>query len=223
MKNNAPRFAFSSVAQGALAFALALSGASCAAESEDQSEMTREVLTEEGSEAQGSGWNFAADELRVGTSCAPSRASGAVSNAQSAFLETIAFAEGTRDRGGNDGYNVLYSHKLISDCNRHPNRRICAGRYCSTAAGRYQFLTPTWNSLKLPTFKPENQERGAVKLMARRRAAVPEGRSMSATEFRNVLDKVSYEWASLPPGRYGQPQKSLSSLRKVYCSEIACP
>lgn len=134
----------------------------------------------------------------------------------------IAEAEGTRDRGGADGYNVLFSHRTISDCTNHPRRTICAGRYCSTAAGRYQFLTNTWKSLRLPTFKPENQERGAVMLIKRRRATLPTDRAMSAVEFRNVLDRVSYEWASLPPGRYGQPMKSVSFLRTAYCNEVEC-
>ncbi len=198
--------------------------AGCASESADVDvDATRDVVTGAGEEGLGDGWNFSADSERVGGSCAPSRADGAVSPEQRAFLDAIAFAEGTRNDGENDGYNVLFSHRKISDCSSHPNRRICAGRYCSTASGRYQFLTRTWNSLKLPSFKPENQDRGAVKLMARRRASVPAGRAMTATEFRNVLDKVSYEWASLPPGRYGQPLKSRSALRAVYCSEIRCP
>ncbi len=207
----------------AVAIAVCVSAA-CGAESgEVDSDTTRDTVTDEGSDALGEGWDFAADEARVGSSCEPSRAAGAVSAEQHAFLEAIAFAEGTRDWGVNDGYNVLFSHRTVADCRLHPNRRICAGRYCSTASGRYQFLTRTWASLRMPTFKPENQDRGAAKLMARRRAAVPVGRAMNATEFRNVLDKVSYEWASLPPGRYGQPLKSRAALRAVYCSEIACP
>jgi len=162
--------------------------------------------------------DFEADELRVGESCAPSRAVGVVSKKRKAFLDTIAYAEGTRNAGGADGYNVLYSFKLVSDCTSHPNKNICAGNYCSTAAGRYQFLTRTWRGLGLPTFKPENQERGAMKLLTARGITLPESRTMTATEFKTAMDKASYEWASLPPGRYGQPQRSLSSLRTVYCN-----
>lgn len=46
-------------------------------------------------------------------------------------------------------YNVIYGGKQISDLSRHPNQciTIVSGPYkgeCSTAAGRYQFLTSTW-------------------------------------------------------------------------------
>ncbi len=154
-------------------------------------------------------------------SCAPARATGIVSAKRKALLDTIAYAEGTRGYS-QDGYNVLYSFKTISDCNKHPNRTICSGAYCSTAAGRYQFLTKTWNGLKLPNFRPENQTRGAMTLISWRKASIPEGRALTATEFANVMNKISWEWASLPPGRYGQPMKSMSTLRSQYCKLAGC-
>lgn len=154
-------------------------------------------------------------------SCAPARAVGVVSSKRKALLDTIAYAEGTKGRGY-DGYNILYAYRTISDCNRHPNRVICSGAYCSSAAGRYQFLDSTWKGLGLPNFRPENQTRGAMTLIAWRKATIPSDRAMTATEFANVMNKISYEWASLPPGRYGQPIKSMSSLRSVYCSYAGC-
>jgi hypothetical protein len=36
------------------------------------------------------------------------------------------------------------------------------------------------------------------------------------------MSKLSYEWASLPPGRYGQPKKPLSEMRRVYCAAAGC-
>ena len=62
-----------------------------------------------------------------------------------ALMRTISAAESNI----NKPYNVLYGGQLISQLNRHPN--ICVeivagpnrGR-CTTAAGRYQFLTSTW-------------------------------------------------------------------------------
>lgn len=154
-------------------------------------------------------------------SCDPARATGAVPTKHGALLDTIAFAEGTAGRGY-DGYNVLFAYQMVTDCNKHPDRRVCSGSYCSTAAGRYQFLTTTWNGLGLPNFRPENQEKGAMTLVSRRKATVPSDRALTATEFANVMDRISWEWASLPPGRYGQPQKSLSSLRAEYCKHAGC-
>ncbi len=161
-----------------------------------------------------------------GPTCSPARAANIVNRYQKALHDTIAFAEGTR--GSNkDGYNVLFTYQTISSCARHPNRTICSGGLCSTAAGRYQFLHRTWSSIAntrgYATFEPENQERGAAYLIASvRRATIPTDRPLTAAEFENVMSKLSYEWASLPPGRYGQPQKSISQLRQVYCSILDC-
>jgi muramidase (phage lysozyme) len=154
-------------------------------------------------------------------SCDPARAQGVVSSSRKALLDTIAFAEGTRGRGY-DGYNVLFNFVMASDCNDHPHRVICSGSYCSSAAGRYQFLDTTWASLKLPNFRPENQTTGAMTLISWRKATVPADRPLTATEFSNVMDRISYEWASLPPGRYGQPMKSMSTLRAEYCKIAGC-
>ena len=156
-----------------------------------------------------------------GSSCAPARAIGVVTTKRKDLLDTIAYAEGTKGHGY-DGYNILYSYKTIDDCNRHPNRVICSGSYCSSAAGRYQFLNTTWAGLKLPNFRPENQTRGAMTLIDWRKASIPADRALTATEFANVMSKISYEWASLPPGRYGQPIKTMAQLRSVYCSYAGC-
>ena len=161
-----------------------------------------------------------AEELTVG-SCAGSLAAGAVPAKHRALLDTIAFTEGTRGRG-NDGYNVTFAYHYFSSCAHHPNLHICAGRYCSTAAGRYQFLTTTWNGLGLGNFGPANQDRGGMKLVSRRGAIVPAGRALTATEFANTMNRISYEWASLPPGRYGQPSYSMSRTRAEYCRFAGC-
>jgi len=154
-------------------------------------------------------------------SCDPARAIGIVSAKRKALLDSIAYAEGTRGYS-QDGYNVLFSFKLISDCNHHPNKVICSGSYCSSAAGRYQFLNTTWSGLKLANFRPENQTTGAMTLIAWRKATIPGDRAMTATEFANVMSKISYEWASLPPGRYGQPSKTMSQMRAEYCKLAGC-
>ncbi len=164
--------------------------------------------------------------VATGGSCDPSRAVGAVNRYEKALHDAIAYAEGTRNEG-KDGYNVLFSNRKISSCARHPNQCIAFGSSCSTAAGRYQFLTTTWNSVKaargLSSFEPENQELGAAYLVGNvRRVTIPSGRALTASEFSNAMGKLSYEWASLPPGRYGQPSKTMSQVRAVYCNVAGC-
>lgn len=161
-----------------------------------------------------------------GVTCDPGRAVGAVSSYQKALHDSIAWAEGTRSYS-KDGYNVMFSFQLMNSCNVHPNRCISFGSSCSTAAGRYQFLTTTWNAVKsangLSSFEPENQEIGAKYLVnTTRHVTVPSGRAMTASEFSNAMSKLSWEWASLPPGRYGQPNKSASQMRNMYCSLAGC-
>lgn len=162
----------------------------------------------------------AADEIGA-SSCAASLASGAVNAKHRALLDTIAFTEGTRGHG-QDGYDITFAYHSFTSCAQHPNRRVCAGAYCSTAAGRYQFLTTTWRSLGYANFGPANQDRGGMKLVSRRGANVPTTRAMTATEFANTMNRISYEWASLPPGRYGQPSYSMAATRRKYCAFAGC-
>lgn len=158
--------------------------------------------------------------------CDPSRAQGAVGSYQKALHDVIAWAEGTRGYS-KDGYNVMFSYKLMSSCTNHPNQCISYGSTCSTAAGRYQFLTTTWkgakNALNLSSFEPNNQELAAKYLVGTvRHVTVPQSRPMTAAEFSNAMSKLSYEWASLPPGRYGQPSKTQTQMRSMYCSLAGC-
>lgn len=153
--------------------------------------------------------------------CAASSANGAVPKTHRALLDTIAYAEGTRGRGS-DGYNVTYAYRYFDSCSKHPNMKVCAGAYCSTAAGRYQFLSKTWNGLGLGSFGPANQDKGAMKLVVRRGVNVPANRAMTATELANAMSRISYEWASLPPGRYGQPTRTLAAVRADYCMHVDC-
>lgn len=62
-----------------------------------------------------------------------------------ALMRTISAAESNI----NEPYNVLYGGQLVSQLSSHPNTcvEIVAGPnrgQCTTAAGRYQFLTSTW-------------------------------------------------------------------------------
>ena len=185
----------------AMLFTLTVSAAGCAAPSGDESEDEDVESTSQ--------------EVAGGT-CEAYVAQGVVPSKHRALLDTIAYTEGTRGRG-KDGYNVTFAYRYFSSCAKHPNMRVCSGRYCSTAAGRYQFLKTTWDGLGMPTFTPDNQDKGAMKLVSRRGVTAATGRAMTATEFTNAMNRLSYEWASLPPGRYGQPVYSMTATRREDC------
>jgi len=161
------------------------------------------------------------NEFLSAPTCDPSLANGAVVRFDKDLLNTIATTEGTRGHG-EDGYNVTYAYHYFSSCVRHPNLDICAGGYCSTAAGRYQFLYSTWQGLGYSNFEPGNQDRGGMKLVYQRGASIPTSRALTATEFVNVMDRISWVWASLPPGRYGQPTYSMTATRNIYCGFAGC-
>ena len=158
------------------------------------------------------------EQALTGETCEPGNAAGVVAPVQKAMLDTIAWAEGTRG-AGKDGYNVANGFVYFSRCDVHPGRALCSG--CSTAAGRYQFLAGTWSGLQLPNFWPENQERGAMALIGRRGVSLPPNQPLSAAAFGAAIDKLSWEWASLPPQRYPpQRVKSLNDLWNLY-SQLA--
>ena len=131
-----------------------------------------------------------------------------------AFLDTIAFAEGTQNP---DGYRTMFTGAKFEGFDRHPDIVNESNGLSSTAAGRYQFLTTTWDSLNLPDFSPENQDTGAIELI-RRRGALPD---VQAGNFETAVNKVALEWASMPGSPYGQPTKTMDELREVYLAALA--
>lgn len=73
-----------------------------------------------------------------------------------ALMRTISAAESNISKP----YHVLYGGQLVSQLNRHPNIciEIVAGPnqgHCTTAAGRYQFLTSTWQE-KAQQYHPKS-------------------------------------------------------------------
>lgn len=136
-----------------------------------------------------------------------------------AFLRVIR--EGETDHTGM-AYRKLvgdppgvYSLKDLSD---HPRRVVWIGNLnvFSSAAGAYQFLTRTWDEMAerygFEDFRPACQDEAAVGLLIRRKALD----AIEAGQIDLALLNCSYEWASLPPGRYGQPTISYSKAFAVY-------
>ena len=144
-----------------------------------------------------------------------------------AFLDLIAYAEGTAGRG--DGYRICYGYRhTIRNLSDHPaitgewrgeklSDALCKGAglapgCVSTAAGRYQLIRPTWAACKralgLPDFSPDSQDQAAIYLI-RQRGAIDDVRAGRVAE---AVDKCRREWASLPGAGYGQGERKLSQL-----------
>jgi muramidase (phage lysozyme) len=130
-----------------------------------------------------------------------------------AFLAVIRAGEGTSDP---DGYRRQYGGTLFDSFADHPRKTITAGRWTSTAAGAFQFLSRTWDecakALALPDFSPDSQDLAAVFLI-RRRGALPDA---LAGRLDAAIAKCAKEWASLPGSPYGQPTRTLAQAHAVY-------
>lgn len=164
-------------------------------------------------------WYAFKEHVQVNPPITPPAGGGSASSQVMAMLDTIARTEGT-DRSIGDGlrtgYDIIFTFDRFSDFSDHPRRLRCSGGLCSDAAGRYQFLSTTWDGLGLPNFEPAQQDLGAVELIRRRRAL----KLVEAGRVTDALQSLSFEWASLPfrgcEGRYGQPAFCLDEVRRFF-------
>ena len=110
----------------------------------------------------------------------------------------IHVGEGTT---GDKGYTTMFGGGQFTDLSKHPDQVVSASGYNSSAAGKYQFLTPTWNearnALGLKDFSPESQEK-AGRFLTQRRGVDPDKIYTNFNDFKNAIDKLAPEWASLP-------------------------
>jgi hypothetical protein len=110
---------------------------------------------------------------------------------------------------------MMFTGKRFNNLSRHPDVVNRGGGYASSAAGAYQFLTPTWGGvskkLGLKDFGPQAQDLGALQLIRQR--GVDPARDPITPQ---TVAKLAPEWASLPTmqGRsyYGQPVKKFETL-----------
>lgn len=159
------------------------------------------------------------------TSTGGSARNASLSPEERAFLDTIAFSEGTAGHG-DDGYNVIVGYKYFSNYSRHPDVYVRSAN--STAAGRYQFLNTTWNGrpgqpglkqqLGLKDFSPTSQDLGAIELIRQAEALSDVKRGSAGLEA--ALYKCRSIWASFPASPYNQPRKKLSELKNVYIQAL---
>lgn len=141
-----------------------------------------------------------------------------------ALLNTIRYAEGTWIGGSKEGYRMLFGGGRIDHLDRHPEI-VVQMTYTSAAAGAYQFLPATWREastkLGLNDFGPASQDQAALYLMQKR--GVLETFDRQGLN-REVLNRLSPEWASLPATHggsfYGQPVKDADELKDFYLAEL---
>lgn len=130
-----------------------------------------------------------------------------------AFLHVIRAGEGTAD---DDGYRRCFGGELFDDFADHPRRLITKGRYTSTAAGCYQFLSRTWDGLVrqygFADFSPLSQDLAAVALV-KGRGALDDAMAGRITQ---AIAKCAREWASLPGSPYGQPVRTMQQALATY-------
>jgi muramidase (phage lysozyme) len=144
---------------------------------------------------------------------------------RAAILDLIAYCEGT-DRNKDTkktGYNIIYGYRYFKDFSKHPRIRVTAGRWTSSAAGRYQILDKTWDELQkqlqktgfkpFPSFEPIYQDQAALFLIDYKRKSLDFVDNSMIDQFMN---KCSWEWASIPPPRYGQPVLTSNQCRDLF-------
>lgn len=136
-----------------------------------------------------------------------------VSKNLAAFLDMIAFSEGTANKG-DDGYNVICGGKLFSGYADHPRELVPLPRLNikSTAAGRYQILSKYFDHYKkqlgLNDFGKEAQDKIAIQLIRECHALD----DIDAGRIDVAISKCRSRWASLPGSGYGQRENKLPDL-----------
>lgn len=138
-----------------------------------------------------------------------------------AFMDMIAHAEGVEQFSKDDGYDVIVGGTLFTSYADHPRKLVTLPRLGikSTAAGRYQFLSRTWDDIRVrlgtrvvPDFSPVSQDRGCI-LLLRQCGAYSLIRAGRVNDAINAARKL---WASLPGAGYGQRELTAEALREVY-------
>jgi muramidase (phage lysozyme) len=136
---------------------------------------------------------------------------------EKAFLDTIAFSEGTYGKG-DDGYNVLVGGSFFDGYDDHPRISVYLPslNIHSTAAGRYQLLEKYFDAykslLRVPDFSPPSQDAIAWQQI-KECGAIDD---IEAGDFGNAVVKCAHIWASLPGAGYGQHENKLQALSDFF-------
>lgn len=134
-----------------------------------------------------------------------------------AFLDMIAFSEGTSKLGHNNGYDVIVGGTFFTDYSNHPHKLIkINATLSSTAAGRYQLLARYYDvykkQLNLPDFSPASQDAIAMQQIKECNAFA----DIIAGRFYQAVNKCAHIWASLPGAGYNQHENNIDVLKHTY-------
>lgn len=134
-----------------------------------------------------------------------------------AFLDMIAYSEGTDRFGDEKGYNVLVGGTLFHSYGDHPRVMVkLNAKLSSTAAGRYQLLARYFDAYKsqlfLSDFSPASQDAIAIQQI-RERGALP---AIEAGRIPLAIARCKNIWASFPGAGYGQHERTLDELLAAY-------
>lgn len=144
------------------------------------------------------------------------------------FLAVISMAEGTYYKSSNTNglfdhiqFDLAFGGKRFYSYADHPKQLNTVGSLTSDAAGAFQFLSSTWetiaNELDLDDFSPTSQIQGAIHLI--NEAGVLE--EIDECKFtREIIDALAPTWASFPTlegkSYYGQSFKSYEKLHEFW-------
>ena len=136
-----------------------------------------------------------------------------------AFLDTLAFSEGTSKLGHNNGYDVIVGGTFFTSYADHPHKLIKLNEnLSSTAAGRYQLLARYYDvykkQLNLPDFSPASQDAIAIQQIKECNAY----NDVIAGRFYIAVQKCAHIWASLPGAGYNQHENKIENLKQAYTS-----
>ncbi|NJO78376.1 MAG: glycoside hydrolase family protein [Cyanobacteria bacterium RM1_2_2] len=150
-----------------------------------------------------------------------------------ALMRTISVAESNTERP----YSVLYGGEHIEDLSHHPDQcvTIVSGPNqgnCSTAAGRYQFITTTWQEkaaeyhpkpsgfwfwrdFRAYNFAPEYQDQVVYRWLSDPQAwGIDLSELLRQERLAEVLEILSPTWTSLGYGI--EPNSMTDLLPQVY-------
>ena len=142
-----------------------------------------------------------------------------------AFRDTLAYAEGTDKPGFQPtrfwGYDVIVGGSLFLDFRDHPRVLITLPKLGikSSAAGRYQFIRATWDSLRsrlrLTDFSPPSQDKACDELLRECGATT----LLAQGKFDEACYAANKIWASLPGSPYGQRTENIATLRRIFTAK----
>lgn len=177
--------------------------------------------------ALGAAFAFLTTKTRAET---PQNAISYVDPRIAAFLDMI----GVLETGSAGGYDIFYGGSRFFNYDDHPvltgeksgvalSPATCraagfAGGVCeSTAAGKYQFIAPTWREIRseyppLPDFSAASQDEAAIRLLQKIGALD----ALLANDFDTALQLASKRWASLPGSQAKQNPKSYAYALTQY-------